>query len=169
MTNVAFLIALLDSGPLSLVTHPKGGSVAQECKNWLAGLLADGHTALVPEICYYEVRRELKRSELRAGVPSAGLAALDSFVGDFGVVTLTSGVMRLAGEFWAQARHARFQGAPDAALDADMILCAQAQLINPNDWDMAGGTVVIATGNLKHLESFAAARHWRDSQAWVSS
>jgi len=34
---------------------------------------------------------------------------------------------------------------------------------------MAGGTVVIATGNLKHLESFAAARHWRDSQAWVSS
>lgn len=140
MTDIAFLIALLDSGPLSLVTHPKGGEEAQEC---------------------YEVRRELKRSELRSGTPSEGLAKLDSFAEDAGVVPITSEAMRLAGELWAEARHRHQRGAPDPALDADMILCAQARLINPNDWDMAGGKVVIATGNLKHLENFAVARHWR--------
>lgn len=77
MTDTAFLIALLDSGPLSVVTHPKGGQEAQECKDWLTGILADGHMALVPEICYYEGRRELKRSKLRSGIPSEGLAKLD--------------------------------------------------------------------------------------------
>lgn len=161
MRDTAFLIALLDSGPLSLVTHPKGGEEAQEYKDWLAGILADGHMVLVPEICYYEVRRELKRAELRSGTPSEGLAKLDSFAEDAGVVPITSEAMRLAGELWAETRHRHQQGAPDPALDADMILCAQARLINPNDWDMAGGKVVIATGNLKHLENFAAARHWR--------
>ncbi len=161
MTETAFLIALLDSGPLSLVTHPKGGKEAQECKDWLVDILADGHMTLVPEICYYEVRREMKRSELRSGIPSEGLAKLDSFVEDVGVVPITSEAMRLAGELWAEARHRHQRGAPDPALDADMIRCAQARLINPNDWDMAGGKVVIATGNLKHLENFTAARHWR--------
>lgn len=161
MTDADFLIALLDSGPLSLVTHPKGGEEAQKCKSWLTGILADGHMALVPEICYYEVRRELKRSELRSGISSEGLAKLDSFVEDVGIVPITSKAMRLAGELWAEARHRHQRGAPDPALDADMILCAQARLINPNDWGMTGGKVVIATGNLKHLENFAATRHWR--------
>ena len=156
------LIVFLDSGPLSLVTHPKGGEEARGCKQWLSGLLAAGHVALVPEICHYEVRRELRRAEMRNGVPHEGLAKLDSFADDTGIVRVTPGTMRLASELWAEARVRNAQGAPDPALDGDMILCAQARLLSPADWDMEGSDVVIATGNVKHLSAFAAAQHWRD-------
>ena len=158
------LIALLDSGPLSLVTHPRGGIVAQECQEWLADFLDGGHAVLVPEICHYEVRRELRRAELKSGLPHAGLAKLDSFAEDAGIVRITPETMLLASDLWAEARIRNAQGAPDPALDGDMILCAQPRLLSPADWDMEGGQVVIASGNVKHLSLFADARHWRDVQ-----
>ena len=162
MTTQTLLLALLDSGPLGLLTHPNGKSEAQDCQDWLTGFLAAGHAALVPEICYYEVRRELCRSQLKNGVPSKGLINLDFFAADAGLVPITSEAMLLATEFWAQARHKHMQGAPDPALDADMILCAQAKLLDPAEWNMDGAKVVIVTKNVKHLENFAAALHWQD-------
>ncbi len=155
------LIVLLDSGPLGAVTHPRGDAEAQQCKAWLARILAAGRRVLIPEVCYYETRRELRRSELRSGVPSRGLANLETLAADAGLVPLTSATMRLASDFWADARHRHLQGASDAALDADVILCAQAALLRPDDWGEAGASVVIATGNVGHLARFADARDWR--------
>ena len=153
-------IALLDSGPLGLVTHPRANPENAACKAWLSAFLAHGHSVLVPEITYYEVRRELRRSELKNGVPSRGLANLEAFAAA-GLVPITSDAMRLATEFWAQARHLHIEGAPETALDADMILCAQAETLLP-EWNPTGDTVVIATTNVKHLTHFTNARHWRD-------
>lgn len=159
-------LALLDSGPLGLITHPNANAKGDECKQWLARLLAEGHLAVVPEITYYEVRRELRRTELKSGQPSQGLVALEAFAADAGLVPITSAAVRLASDLWAEARHRREQGAPDLALDADMILCAQARLINPGSWNADGATVIIATENVKHLEYFTDARHWRDIKPW---
>lgn len=156
------VIAMLDSGPLGLVTHPKINAEAQECKAWLARFLAAGHRVVVPEITYYELRRELRRAELKSGVPSRGLVGLEAFAADAGIVPITSGVILLATELWAEARHKHFQGAPDPALDGDMILCAQARLLRPEGWGLAGAEVVIVTENAKHLTHFATALHWRD-------
>ena len=160
------VLALLDSGPLGLVTHPRGGQDAEECKAWLAKFLSEGHLVLVPEITYYEVRRELRRTELRTGQASRGLMNLEAFTADAGLVPVTSAAIRLASELWAEARHNYQQGAPDAALDADMILCAQARLLVPKSWNADGASVVIVTRNVRHLEHFADARHWRDIQPW---
>ena len=155
------IIALLDSGPLGLVTHPKVNAEAQECKDWLTRFLAEGQRVLVPEIVYYELRRELRRTELKNGRPGQGLANLETFATNAGIVPITSDVIRLATEFWAEARHNHFQGAPDPALDGDMILCAQARLLEPQDWGLAEADVVIVTENVKHLTHFANAQHWR--------
>ncbi len=167
MTNL-LVVVLLDSGPLGLVTHPKGGPEAQECQEWLAGILSEGHAVLVPEICHYEVRRELRRAEMQTGV-SRGLAKLDTFAEDAGIVRITPQMMRLASEYWAEARYKHFQGTSDAALDGDMILCAQAKLLSPTAWNMEGSDVIVATGNVKHLKHFADARHWRDIQPTIRS
>jgi len=43
------------------------------------------------------------------------------------------------------------------ALDGDVILAAQAAMLENN-----GYTVVIATTNVRHLARFTTAREWRD-------
>lgn len=63
------------------------------------------------------------------------------------------------GGFWAPARRRGRKTADDAALDADMILAAQAVVTvaaQPAD------SAIIATTNLRHLELFVNAQHWRD-------
>jgi predicted nucleic acid-binding protein len=162
MTPPIMWLILLDSGPLSDVTHPRGNAETLDCKAWLTQMLLAGHRVLVPEICYYELRRELRRTELRAGVPSRGLQNLESLATRAGLVPITSEAIRLASDLWAQARHQTIQGAPDAALDGDMILCAQTLLLNPAEWNADGAQAMIATRNVAHLSSFAPAKHWRD-------
>ena len=83
-------------------------------------------------------------------VPSDPLAAR------IGYLPLTTAAMRQAAEFWAQARQ---QGRPTAdphALDADVILAAQAATLDPGR-----DQVVIATMNVSHLAHFADAREWQ--------
>ncbi len=158
------LLVLLDSGPLGLISHPRATSDANACKAWLSHLLAQNHTVVVPEIVYYETRRELRRVELKNGVPSPGLANMEAFAAGAGIVPLTSAALHLASELWAIARNKHSAGAPDLALDADVILCAQAQSLNPVSWGARGARVVIATTNVKHLVSFADADHWQNIQ-----
>jgi predicted nucleic acid-binding protein len=147
------MIVLLDAGPLGLVTNPRATPESLKCKQWLVDLLAQGVRVMVPEITDYEVRREL----LRAG-RARGLAHLDQFKAAAGYVSITTATMLLAAEFWAQARQQGQPTAPDLALDADMILSAQAQLLAQQEQDI----VVIATTNVGHLSRFATAQLWSD-------
>ncbi len=145
-------IILLDAGPLGLVTNPRATTENHECNLWLQTQLRQGMRVLVPEIADYQVRREL----LRAG-KSRGLARLDALQQSIGYLPLTTGVMRHAAVFWAQARNMGQPTAHAAALDGDVILAAQAQ-----DLADRGHTALIATTNVKHLALFADARLWRD-------
>ena len=53
---------LVDSGPLGIASNPRATPEAMDCRNWLRGVLREGAAVVIPEICDYEVRRELLRS-----------------------------------------------------------------------------------------------------------
>ena len=85
-----------------------------------------------------------------------GVARLDALVDPIGDLPLDSNMMRLAAEIWADARRRGWPTADDKALDADVILAAQANLAGRN-----GRPVVIATTNPGHLSRFVVdARPW---------
>jgi predicted nucleic acid-binding protein len=147
-------IIILDSGPLGMVTNPQAKPPYLECQLWLASLLDNGAMVILPEIADYEVRREL----IRAGKEN-GLKKLDKFKNVLTYRPLTTEVMLLAAQLWADAR---LRGRPTAdpnALDGDVILAAQAILLANQ-----GNEVVIATTNVGHLSQFVDAREWRSIQ-----
>ncbi|WP_371121365.1 nucleic acid-binding protein [Microcoleus sp.] len=145
-------VIFLDSGPLGMVTNPKTSSTeVQECKVRLNSLMRRGEIIILPEIADYEVRREL----IRAG-KSAGIQRLDELKLQLTYRPLTTEVMLLAAQLWADAR---MRGRPTAeanALDGDVILAAQA-ILEANK----GHEVIIATTNVGHLSQFVDAREWR--------
>ncbi len=58
---------ILDTGVLSLVVDKPGkNTTVTAVQNWLTGLLAAGIKIYVPEICDYELRRELIRAQKSA-------------------------------------------------------------------------------------------------------
>ena len=144
-------IIILDSGPLGMVTNPQAQPPYLECQLWLDSLLQNGEIVILPEIADYEVRREL----IRAG-KERGIRKLDLFKNVLTYRPLTTEVMLLAAQLWAQAR---MRGRPTAeanALDGDVILATQA-ILEASE----GNQVVIATTNVGHLSQFIDAREWR--------
>ena len=141
---------LLDSGPLGLITNPSASPPAAACGRWVVDALGRGATVLVPEIADYEVRRELIRA-----YRTAGLARLDTFIEQVEFLPIETAAMRRAAVFWAEARREGRPTAPDPALDADVILAAQAATLDRTD-------VIIATTNPKHLSRYVAAALWTD-------
>ncbi len=75
---------------------------------------------------------------------------------------LTMEAMRQAAEFWAGLWRLGLPTADRLALDADVILCAQAATLDTLALGRAGEAVVIATGNVGHLSRLADARRWQD-------
>jgi hypothetical protein len=145
-------LVLLDVGSLGLLSYPKAEPAAVECDRWLQALLASGCRVIVPEIADFEVRRELLRVNL-----TKGLRRLDSLTSLHSVsyLPLTTPMMRQAAQFWATARRRGRPTADPHALDCDVILAAQATLLERDD-----DTVVVATTNLRHLSLFVHAQEW---------
>jgi len=141
---------LLDSGPLGLVTNPGASPLAAACGYWVVDAIGSGSSVMVPEIADYEVRRELIRARR-----TAGIARLDAFIGQVEFLPIKTAAMRRAAAFWAEARQQGRPTAPDPALDADVILAAQAATLERTD-------VIVATTNPKHLSRYVAAELWTD-------
>lgn len=142
-------IVLLDAGPLGMISHPRNNP---EIKFWLENLLRSGISLKVSEVADYEVRRELLRLNKEKGIQR-----LDNLIDRLGYTPITREVMLKAAEFWADARK---QGQPTAnnqALDADVILAAQAFTISNQ-----GENTVIATTNVRHLTRFVPAKLWNE-------
>ena len=141
-------VVLLDAGPLGEITHPKRHP---NIKTWMAQLLQSGVVVRVPEIADYEVRRELIRAS------SPGISRLDLLKEKIGYIPINTDMMLIAARFWAQARNSGIPTAHDKALDADVILMAQASVVAST-----GDEVIVATTNVGHLSRFGEARHWRN-------
>ena len=138
---------VLDSTPLGVLCHPRDPSHVLACRQWVADLVAVGRRVIVPEIADYEIRREL----IRRG-STVALANLEACGLQLEYLSLTTTAMRRAAELWALARNTGQPTAPDPALDADVILAAQALCLNV--------PVIVATGNPAHLSRFVPAELW---------
>jgi predicted nucleic acid-binding protein len=141
---------LLDAGPLGLVSNPRRSPRSIACAQWLQDLVTAGVRVLLPEIADYEVRRELLRAN-----KTKGIARLDALITLMEYLPLTTAAMRQAAVFWAQVRQQGQPTAADAALDADVILAAQAVTLGVPD-------VVVATTNVAHLTRLVAAELWEN-------
>lgn len=145
-------IVLLDAGPLGIISNPRYSPQSLTCHQWAKERLASGTQIIIPEIADYEVRRELLRAN-----KTRSLTRLDGLKSALGYLSITTNVMLRAAEFWAQARNMGKPTADDRALDADMILAAQAALLIDD-----GDSVIVATTNVSHLALFIPASHWQE-------
>ena len=141
MTVVSRIV--LDTGPLGKISHPRPN---REIANWLERVLREGAIVYIPEIADYEVRRELIRAGLQESVNR-----LDRLKAVLNYLPIDTEVMLKAAELWAQARKRGTPTADPKALDADVILAAQALQI----------TGLVATENIEHLSFFVDAKDWR--------
>ncbi|MDZ8136997.1 MAG: hypothetical protein RM049_17085 [Nostoc sp. DedQUE04] len=131
---------LLDTHPLSQVTHPK---VNQKVQQWLKSLQKTETVIRVPEIADYELRRELLRQGKQKSIDRLNKLSQDC------LIPLTPETMRKAAELWAWVRNQGKPTASNESLDGDVILATQAilQLRSFNQ-------VIVVTTNLKHISRF---------------
>lgn len=115
-------VVLLDAGPLGLLAHPRAN---RNIAGWANALVAAGDSILVAAIADYEVRREL----LRMG-RAESIARLDALKSVLGYLALTELALLRAAEYWATSRQQGQPTADDKALDADVILAAQATTLD---------------------------------------
>lgn len=144
-------LIVLDSGPLGMVTNPKAKGLPLACQQWLKFLLQRGERIVIPEIADYEVRRELLRANLLKS-----LRRLDSLKQVLEYSAIETETMLLAAKLWAEARQSGQPTADPKALDGDVILAAQANLLSNEMTD-----VVVATTNVAHLSRFTTAANWQ--------
>jgi predicted nucleic acid-binding protein len=143
-------LVVLDTGPLGMISNPRGKAPALRCRQWVKDLTAAGVRVFIPEVADYEIRREL----LRVGA-TTGLGRLDQVKSLLDYAPITTDVMLRAAELWATARRAGRPNASPEALDGDCILAATALLAaGPGD------VVTVATDNVGHLGQFIDARSW---------
>jgi hypothetical protein len=140
-------LILLDTGPLGLVTNPKGGDEAERCKAWLRDIIATGADVIVPAIADYEPRRELVR-----GNKDEGLDRLDDLIDALGYLPVDHSDLFDAAWLLGRGPGEHRPTAADTALDGDCILAAQSlsarRVYSDEEIEQAGGIVVlIATTN----------------------
>jgi len=148
MSRQMQMAVLLDTGVLGALTHPKTYGTALA---WARRVVNAGSVVIIPEIADYELRRELiRRKDIQ------GVRRLDDLKTAFGYAHITTDVMLLAANLWAQARIGGYPTAHEKALDGDVILAAQARQV-----EKAGFTVLVATTNIGHLSHFVNAQDWQ--------
>lgn len=144
-------IILLDSAPLGMVTNPKQTAENESCRLWLRNLLSQNIIVIIPEITDYEVRRELLRARKLNGIKR-----LDALRNTLIYLPINTQTMLKAAEFWSKARQMGKPTASNEALDGDVILAAQASLLQDNN-----NQVIVATTNVKHISLFVDAKIWK--------
>jgi hypothetical protein len=82
------------------------------------------------------------------------LVMLNTLPGQVQYLPLTTAIMQRAAELWAAARNTGQATAPDHALDADVILAAQALSLSV--------PVIVATDNPAHLSRYVPADLWQN-------
>ena len=143
-------LVFLDAQVLGLLTHPRAGDEPRACRARAKKMIAAGVRLFIPEIADYELRRELVRRN-RQGV----LRQLDLLRASLDFAPITSPAIVVASNLWAECRARGRPPTSDIALDADVILAAQAlQAAGPDR------SVVVASANVKHLGQFLDTRPW---------
>ncbi len=148
------MIVILDSGVLHTLVSTSKVKEVTDCQDWFYYLLSRSARVVTSSICNYEVKRELIRRKKVQEINNLNLlkALID-------LLPVNEPTLELAAELWAEARNKGMPTADDLSLDADVIICAQYQLLAE---EYPGRYVVIATTNVKHLSRFSEAKEWLD-------
>jgi predicted nucleic acid-binding protein len=152
------MIILLDSGVLGKLCNPNSSAETVAVRKWLYSLFAKGIGVVTNYLCDYEVRRSLILNSMRGG-SLEGIASLDKLTEIIQILPLNENSWQKAAQLWAEARIQGIPSADNRSLDADIIICAQYQLLTE---EFPGRYVVIATTNVKHLSRFAEAKQWQE-------
>lgn len=142
-------VIVLDTGPLGELVHRKERPAIRK---WLREQLIAGTQVRVPDICDYELRRELILNNF-----TESIQMLDELREALGTIPLTPEILLEASELWASIRKQGLPTAPKEALDGDVILAAQALSLR-SKFDEA----IIATTNVGHLTRMVTAKVWSD-------
>jgi predicted nucleic acid-binding protein len=145
---------LLDTGILGQLCHPRRKQ-NQPATNWMLKILGDHALdvrVFLPEIADYELRRKLLHLISKGQSPPKSIDRLNSLGKLLDYLPLDTEVMHHAAELWARCRSQGWPLSSEQALDGDVILAAQAQLVC--------GTIV--TTNRKHLEILVPAKSWEE-------
>ena len=145
---------LLDTGVLGQLCHPRRQQ-NQPVTNWLLKILNEQPMdvqVFLPEIADYELRRKLLHLIGQGQSTTKSIDRLDNLGRLLDYLPLDTEVMHHAAELWAKCRSQGWPLSKEQALDGDVILAAQAQLV--------GG--MIATTNRKHLEILVPAKTWEE-------
>ncbi len=144
-------IIVLDSGPPGDACRRRGHPDMERLNLWLHQAMANGAMLAIPEIADYEVRRGLLWDRAVDGIER-----LDKLRNDLRhYIPINSAAMRRAAELWAEARRNGIGTADDRAIDADVIVAAQAM-----DFTGPSDSLVLATYNTRHLSRYVNAQHW---------
>ena len=152
------MLVLLDSSVLGQLCNPNPSANTIAVNNWMYSLLGKGVVVVTSHICDYEVRRSLILNSMR-GASDKGIDSLNELAEIVGFLPVSEIVLKTASQIWAEARNKGIPTADEKSLDADVIICAQWQLLSE---EYPGRQVVIATTNVKHLSRFARAKIWQD-------
>lgn len=142
-------IHLLDTGPLGLLAHDRPVHRIR-IQTWLVQELTAGGTVYISEVADFEVRRELTRL-IRAGqLPPSRLNRLDQLANLFVYLPVSTAMWRRAADLWADARQQGLPTASAAALDADVLIAAQAAEV----------LATVVTNNPGHMGRWVTVRVW---------
>lgn len=134
---------ILDTIVVGQVCHPRKHA---EVRTWLAKVAAE-HEPLLSEVVDYELRRELLRISARRS-----LARLDELSRELRYLPVTTATWRSAANLWALLRRTGRVTAPDAALDGDVLIIAQA----------IAEEAVVVTSNKRHFEPLVQVLDWHE-------
>jgi hypothetical protein len=156
-------LILLDSGVIGLLTSHKPSLESGACIHWFGRALRSGVTAIIPLICYYEIRREWERLILRDRQSDPvrcegwidSLGRLERLSRRFGPRSIDTKLMITASRLWGEARLRGLPTASNDALDADVILAATARQAA-----RGGRDVWVISTNLIHLSRFVPTCRW---------
>ena len=140
---------LLDTGPLGLLAHDRPIH-RTPIQSWLVQEMATGAAVYLSEVADYEVRRELMRLIRTGQLPPSRISRLDQLARFCTYLPVSTAMWRQAAEFWAEARQLGVPTAGAAALDADVLIAAQAAEVN----------ATVVTNNPGHISRWVTVRLW---------
>jgi len=143
---------VLDTGPLGLPAHDRPAQ-RLPIQQWLIREMSNGATIYLSEVADYEVRREVIRLIDAGQLPAsrlARLARLDQLGTLFTWLPVSTAIWKRAAQLWADSRRQGKPTADAAALDADVLIAAQA----------LEQKATVVTSNPTHLQHLVAIRSW---------
>ena len=142
-------VYLLDTGPLGLLAHDRPAQ-RLPIQQWLTQKMSIGATIYLSEVADYELRREVIRLIAAGQLPASRLTRLDQLGTLFTWLSVSTAMWKRAAQLWADSRRHGKPTADATALDADVLIAAQA----------LEQQATVVTCNPTHLQHLVAIRSW---------